>query len=107
MKQEHDGSYKIGMSFRSLFLGVAYYPNRDYLYGLPERTHLLLWCSRRGVVRPFEDMGDGEVPIVAKCPVVEGFLANVVHRLEGEMEPYRELRERTANRQAVVPPRKI
>ncbi|HXS95936.1 MAG TPA: hypothetical protein VN736_15125 [Candidatus Limnocylindrales bacterium] len=74
VKEEQDRSYKVGMSFRSLLLGVAYYPNREYVYGLPERTHLVVWCNRRGVVRPFDDIG--EVPIVANCPVVEGFLAN-------------------------------
>jgi hypothetical protein len=75
VKQEQDRSYKIGMSFRSLLLGVAYYPNREYVYGIPQRTHLVLWCHGREVVRPFDDME--EAPIVSNCQILEGFLANV------------------------------
>jgi hypothetical protein len=51
--QERQRSYKIGMSFRSLCLGAAYYPNADYCYGLPRRTHFLLHCRGREIQARF------------------------------------------------------
>jgi hypothetical protein len=98
-KEDQERSYKIGMSFRSLLLGVAYYPNPEYRYGLPQRTHMLLWCSGREVSRPMNDMG--EVPVVANSPILEGFLGNVFVVSEAR----RRLMDSDANTRFVISPR--
>jgi hypothetical protein len=73
--KDRQSSYKIGVSFRSLCLGAAYYPNTDYCYGIPRRTHVLLHCRGRDIVQANDDLV--EVPVVANAPILERFLANV------------------------------
>lgn len=68
-------SYKIGMSFRSLLLAVAYYPNSEYYYGITADRFAVLWTGTRGIVRT--DEGIGEIPIAANSPILEGFLGNI------------------------------
>lgn len=73
--QDRDRSYKVGMSFRSLLLAVAYYPNPEYLYGLTASRFITLWSGSRGIVMTQD--GVGEVPIRANAPILEGFLGNI------------------------------
>ncbi len=74
-KEDRECSYKVGMSFNSLLLAVAYYPNNDYYYGITADRFAVLWEGTRGIVRT--DAGVGEVPIASNSPILEGFLGNI------------------------------
>jgi hypothetical protein len=69
-------SYKIGLSFGSLLLGVAFFPNTEYHYAVRHDKHLILWGSVDRVVRLTDEEGL-EVPILADLPIMEGFLGNI------------------------------
>lgn len=73
--EDRERSYKIGMSFRSLLLAVAYYPNAEYYYGITADRFAVLWSGTRGIV--LTDEGVGDVPIVTHSPILEGFLGNI------------------------------
>ena len=74
--KDRNRSYKIGLSFDALLLGVAYYPNAEYYYTVSHDKHSILWGSTNRVVR-LTDEGGLEVPILANLPIVEGFLGNI------------------------------
>jgi hypothetical protein len=72
---DRERSYKIGMSFRNLLLGVAYFPDAEYCYGMTKEHFLVLWNGTRTVY--FDTHGMGEVPIVSVSAVVESFLGSI------------------------------
>jgi hypothetical protein len=68
-------SYKVGMSFRNLLLGVAYYPDSEYYYGLTKRLFRVLWSGDKRIFLDKE--GVGEVPIVSTSAAVESFIGSI------------------------------
>jgi hypothetical protein len=75
LPSDRERSYKIGLSFRSLLLAVAYYPNPEYHYGITEGSYAVLWDGTERIIRTND--GVGEVPILADSPILEGFLGNI------------------------------
>jgi hypothetical protein len=73
---DRNRSYKIGLSFGVLLLGVAFYPNAEYYYTVRHDQHSILWGSVDRVVR-LTDKDGLEVPILGDLPIIEGFLGNI------------------------------
>ena len=69
-------SYKVGLSFGQLLLGVAYYPSPDYYYAVRYDKHSILWGNTERIVR-LTDKDALEVPTHGDVPIMEGFLGNV------------------------------
>jgi hypothetical protein len=74
-REDQNLSYKIALSFHSLLLAVAHYPNPDYCYGVNERSYVILWKGTRGVVRTNNEVG--EVSLGSNSLILGKFLLNI------------------------------
>jgi hypothetical protein len=73
-EEDKKGSYKVGFAFRGLILGLAYYPNPEYRYGLIEGMYAPFW-SGRGVRQLQQPLT--KLPPLTTSPMLEGFLENI------------------------------
>ena len=95
-EDQHD-SYKIGLSFRDLLLGVVFFPNPAYHYAVVQPVYYPLWGGARGVV-PFRGEMD-KSPSFSGSPIIEGF----VRTIAVVSETYWQLRENEARTRLAIP----